>query len=403
MSDSSDIRLWGLVAAAGAGRRMGSEIPKQYLQLGGVPVIVRSINALAALPQIQGIVAGVSVDDERFAAVAAQAKFGARFIGSYIGGASRADTVRHGLRTLQAHASDDDWVLVHDAARPFVTLQDLEKLVQALGETDSDGAVLGWPLADSLASASDGRVERSVSRAGLWRTATPQAFRLGQLASALDQSAADDAQITDELSAMTTAGFSATMVACSRQNFKITTPEDLAEAEMVIEAHSSSRNRIGKGFDVHAFAEDRRLVLGGVEIPHDRGLAGHSDADVALHALCDALLGAAGLGDIGRHFPDTDSAYEGVDSRELLRSVVSKLRSNGWAASNVDITIIAQAPKIAPHVRAMTRNIADDLGVSVEQVNVKATTTEGLGFTGRREGIAAEAIAMIGRSPGTPG
>ena len=155
--------------------------------------------------------------------------------------------------------------------------------------------------------------------------------------------------------------------------------------------------RVGHGFDVHAFAEHRKLILGGVDIPHDLGLAGHSDADALLHAICDALLGAAGLGDIGRHFPDTDAAYAGIDSRILLRRVAEQLKSRGWRVGNVDATIIAQAPKMAPHIARMTAHIADDLGVTIEHVNVKATTTEKLGFTGRGEGIAAEAVCLIER------
>ena len=156
--------------------------------------------------------------------------------------------------------------------------------------------------------------------------------------------------------------------------------------------------RIGHGFDVHAFAQGRKLILGGVEIPHDKGLAGHSDADVLLHAICDALLGAAGLGDIGRHFPDSDAQYKGIDSRKLLRHVVGLLRERGWRVGNVDATIIAQAPKMAPHIPAMQAHIADDLGVAVEAVNVKATTTEKLGFTGRGEGIAVEAVCLLGKA-----
>jgi len=155
--------------------------------------------------------------------------------------------------------------------------------------------------------------------------------------------------------------------------------------------------RVGHGFDVHAFAEDRKLIIGGVDIPHEQGLAGHSDADVLLHAICDALLGAAGLGDIGRHFPDTDMAFAGIDSRILLRRVAEQLRERGWRVGNVDATIIAQAPKMAPHIARMTAHIADDLGIVFDRVNVKATTTEKLGFTGRREGIAAEAVCLIGR------
>jgi 2-C-methyl-D-erythritol 2,4-cyclodiphosphate synthase len=155
--------------------------------------------------------------------------------------------------------------------------------------------------------------------------------------------------------------------------------------------------RIGHGFDVHAFAENRKLIVGGVEIPYERGLAGHSDADVLLHAICDALLGAAGLGDIGRHFPDTDAAFAGIDSRILLRRVVEQLRERNWRVGNVDATIIAQAPKMAPHIARMTAHIADDLGIALDRVNVKATTTEKLGFTGRGEGIAVEAVCLIGR------
>jgi 2-C-methyl-D-erythritol 2,4-cyclodiphosphate synthase len=216
-------------------------------------------------------------------------------------------------------------------------------------------------------------------------------FRYGLLRKALAQ--IDDDLATDEAAAVEALGLSPKLVPGNTSNFKVTFPDDLAIAAAILDKRSSMR--IGQGFDVHAFAEGRKLIIGGVEIPYERGLLGHSDADVLLHAICDALLGAAALGDIGKHFPDTDPRYRGADSRSLLRHVAALVREQGYRVANVDATIVAQAPKMAPHIVSMVANIAADLGIAANSVNVKATTTERLGFTGRGEGIAAQAICLL--------
>ncbi len=297
-------------------------------------------------------------------------------------GPTRAQTVLLALQRATQACDDDDWILIHDAARPLVRPREIEKLISVVG-TSNDGGLLGWPVVDSLARADEGEMTTSHSRDGLWRCATPQMFRLGHLRDCLAAAIARGDSITDEASIMQ----------CSSANFKITTPEDFDMAQQLINATTTTR--VGTGFDVHALVGGRRLILGGVEIEFDRGLDGHSDADVLLHAIADACLGAAAMGDIGRHFPDSDDRYAGADSRQLLRHVVDLLGSRGFAIINIDATVIAQAPKLAPYIARMVDNIANDCGVATDAVNVKATTTEGLGFTGRGQGIAAQASVSV--------
>ena len=283
---------------------------------------------------------------------------------------------------------------MHDAARPCLARSELADLIATLPGAP-DGALLAVRVADTVKRADPcGRVAATVPRADLWRAQTPQAFRLRQLEAAL--AAAPDA--TDEASAAESIGLKPLLVAGSAGNVKVTEPADLALAARLL-AGAPDGPRVGFGLDVHAFGPGDHVWLGGVRIGHDQGVVAHSDGDVLLHALCDALLGAAGLGDIGEHFPDSDPRYRGIASVELLRATLAKIHAAGLGVVNADLTLVGEAPRLAPHRAAIRELIARELGLAPERVNVKATTTERLGFLGRREGIAAEAIVLLGMRP----
>ncbi|MDQ5911125.1 MAG: 2-C-methyl-D-erythritol 4-phosphate cytidylyltransferase [Pseudomonadota bacterium] len=405
----SVIRYWAVVPAAGAGRRMGSAIPKQYLLLAGQPVIAHTLDILLRHPRLSGVVVAISVEDEWWPEVVAArvtnkpllvvtggaARVTNKPLLVVTGGAERGHSVLNGLDALWERAQPDDWVLVHDAARPCLSVDDLDRLLTELAE-DAVGGLLAVPVSDTLKQADRaGRVAATVDRSQLWRALTPQMFRLGLLREALREALARGQIVTDEAAAMEAAGFTPQLIEGRADNLKITRPEDLALAEFYLTRGRSSTMRIGHGFDVHAFGPGEWVTLGGVRIPHTHGLIAHSDGDVLLHALCDALLGAAGLGDIGQHFPDNRAEFRNIDSRILLRQVVLLLREQRLAVGNVDTTIVAQAPRMASYISAMRENIAVDLQVSPGQVNVKATTTERLGYIGRGEGIAVHAVAML--------
>lgn len=384
------MKTWAIVVAAGQGSRMGGDVPKQYRLLGGIPVLEYALRPLLTAPDIAGIVVVLAADDTRWSQCHdAQHPL----IQTTQGGATRAESVLAGLQQLQPWAAPQDWVLVHDAARPLLAAADLAHLRAELA-THPVGGLLGAPVADTLKQvAANGAVLGSVPRAGLWRALTPQLFRYAPLQAALLAAQAHGLVLTDEASALEAVGQTPQMVRGNPMNLKLTQPEDWPLVQRLME--SGARMRIGHGYDAHRFAPGRRLVLGGVEIPHEQGMAAHSDGDVAIHALCDALLGAAALGDIGQHFPDRDPTYADIDSRVLLRRVVQLLAVQHLRVVNADLTLIAQAPRLAPHVPAMRAHLAQDLGVAATQVNVKATTTEGMGFAGRREGIAAHAVVLL--------
>lgn len=390
----SAIRSWAIVPAAGAGRRMGAAIPKQYLPLAGQALIVHTLNALLADPRLSGVVVAISAEDEWWPEVAVQCVTN-KPLWVVAGGAERSQSVLNGLEALRERAHPDDWALVHDAARPCLSPADLERLFTELAD-DPVGGLLAVPLADTLKQAdASGRVAATVDRSSLWRALTPQMFRLGRLRDALREALARGLTVTDEAAAMEAAGFAPRLIEGRADNLKVTRPEDLALAEFYLTRGSERVMRIGHGFDVHAFGPGEFITLGGVRIPHTHGLIAHSDGDVLLHALCDALLGAAGLGDIGQHFPDSSAEFCKIDSRILLRRVVALLQEQRLTVGNVDATIIAQAPRMAAHIAAMREGIAADLQIALERVNVKATTTERLGFTGRGEGIAVHAVALL--------
>lgn len=382
---------------------MGADRPKQYLQLGAETILERTVARLLDGTPCERVIVVVSPGDSvahRLPGLRAQARVQV----VPVGGASRRDSVLAGLRVLadEHGASPDDWVWVHDAARPGIDPESLARLEEALTD-EPVGALLALPMADTVkratpSSAGASRVMATIAREDLWQAQTPQVFRLAVLTDAL----ARHAQVTDEASAIEADGLTPRLVAGSRSNFKVTTMDDLHSMQVESKPNEGREQtapawRIGQGWDVHALVPGRALVIGGTTIQHDRGLLGHSDADVLLHAIIDALLGAAGLGDIGRHFPDTDPAFSGADSRVLLREARHRVQQTGWSVANVDATVVAQAPRLAPYIAAMVANVASDLGVPETDVNVKAKTSERLGFAGRGEGIEAHAVVMLRR------
>ena len=382
-----------IIAAAGSSSRMGTGVDKQFVILAGKPVLWHTINVFKQLPQIHQILVTVSPGNaERVAALLQQtlADIPWQIVP---GGAERQDSVRNALQLVSPSV---ELVLVHDGARPFVEPECVLKSMQAAAETGA--AVVAVPVKDTIKLAdAAGGVKQTLDRSSLWQVQTPQTFRRELLLKAHEQAAAAGVVATDDAALVEWAGGSVSLVRGSYYNFKVTTPEDLVLAEAVAAERSGRRmQRVGFGYDVHQFVAGRPLMLGGVEVPHDRGLEGHSDADVLLHAIADALLGAAGLGDIGKHFPDTDSRYKGISSLVLLREVCRKLSETGYRTHNLDAVIAAQEPKLAPYIARMNEAIAVALDIPVAQVNVKATTTEHLGFVGRKEGIAAQAVVMIG-------
>ena len=369
-----------LIVAAGKGERAGGELPKQFRLVGGKPVLRWAVEALARHPAVQSVrvVVGKGQEDQARAAVRGLE------VGELIeGGAERADSVRAGLGAI-----DGDAVLVHDAARPFCPTAVIDRLIASLEFYEGAAPVL--PVGDTLARIGD-TLDAPVDRAGLVRVQTPQAFRLDSLRSAYERWSGPSP--TDETSVLGAAGMKVAAVEGDPALDKLTRPADFERAEQWLAG--ALRPSTGMGFDVHAFAGEGPLMLGGIELPHERGLAGHSDADVVLHAITDALLGAAGLGDIGEHFPPSDARWKGAASSLFLSHAVDLLHQRGAILDHVDCTIVAEAPKIGPHRDAMRARIAEIAGLSIDQVSIKATTTEGLGFAGRREGIAAQAVASI--------
>ena len=369
-----------LIVAAGSGKRLGGAIPKQFRMLGGKPVLRRAVDAIRNHPAISAVRVVVGAGQQE---LAGEALAGIDVGPLIAGGADRADSVRAGLAAIDGEA-----VLVHDAARPFCPAEVIDRLLAPLEFFDGAAPVLA--VGDTLARAGD-RIEDNVDRTGLVRVQTPQAFRLAALRRAYDGWSGQSP--TDETSVARASGLSIAAVAGDPALDKITTAADFARAEEWLLSRLVPRT--GIGFDVHAFAGPGPLMMGGIEVPSERGLAGHSDSDVVLHAITDALLGAAGLGDIGEHFPPSDPQWKGAASSLFLAHAARLIRDKGGSIDNVDCTIICEEPKVGPHRLAIKASVAAILGVPPGQISIKATTTERLGFTGRGEGIAAQAVANI--------
>lgn len=369
-----------IVVAAGSGSRAGGD--KQWRPLAGRPVLRWPVEALLAAGAREVIVV-VAADAH---ARADEALAGLPRWRAVTGGAARAQSVRAGLAAVDPTLP----VLVHDAARPFVTPGHVAALLQALEVADAAAPAL--PVADTLKAAEDGVVVRTVPRSGLWRAQTPQAFGPEVLQDAYAR-LPEDVVPTDDLAAVEAAGGRVRLTAGDPRLMKLTHPEDFAMAEAL--AGAARTIRVGQGFDAHRWEPGEQVWLCGVAIPHDQALVGHSDADAGLHALTDALLGAIGAGDIGDHFPPSDPQWKGAASDRFLAHAADLVRARGGRVLNVDVTLVCERPKVKPHREAMRARLAELLGLPVDAVSVKATTTEGMGFTGRGEGLAAQALATV--------
>ena len=368
-----------ILVAAGSGSRMGGELPKQYRPLGGKAVVAHAVDALAGHPAVGAVRVVIGTGQE----VTAREALGERDVTLITGGAERSDSVRAGLGGLE-----EGIVLIHDAARPFCPPGVIDALLEALD--DAAGAVPVLPVADTLARGSE-RLDEIVDRRAVLRVQTPQAFHVEDLAFAFSETRGRPA--TDESSVLLAAGLKVAVVDGAPELEKLTAPGDWARAEAMLAATFVPRT--ATGFDVHAFAGDGPLMMGGVAIPHERGLAGHSDADVVLHALTDALLGTISEGDIGVHFPPSDPQWKGASSDRFLAHAAGLVRSRGGVIDHLDCTVICEAPRLGPYREAMRQRIADIAALPLASVSLKATTSERLGFTGRGEGIAAQAVASV--------
>jgi 2-C-methyl-D-erythritol 4-phosphate cytidylyltransferase/2-C-methyl-D-erythritol 2,4-cyclodiphosphate synthase len=377
------MRVIALLMAAGRGSRFGTAMPKQYLPLAGSTLLRRAAEALLAEPGIDAILPVVAPGEAQ--AVAALLA-GLPVLPPTEGGATRQASVRAGLECLAA--APPAIVMVHDAARPVVPPGTIPALLAAL--ESHPGAIPAQPVTDTLKRAADGVIRATVPREGLMRAQTPQAFRFAPL---LTAHRAVAAEVTDDAALLEAAGLAVALVPGSEANVKITHPEDLARVEAALAGRLLPRT--GTGFDVHRLIADRPLLLCGVAVPHPMGLDGHSDADVGIHALCDAIYGALAEGDIGRHFPPSEAAWKDADSARFLRHAAARIAARGGMLVHADVTLICERPKIAPHAEAMRARLADLLGAPIGRISVKATTTERLGFTGRGEGIAAQAAATV--------
>ena len=373
------MRIAAVLVAAGTGTRFGAETPKQFLRIAGRPVIRYAAEALAAEVSLLQPVGDAEAIGTALGGMA-------NCLPVVAGGETRQDSVAAGLEALVPHRPDV--VLVHDAARPVIPPGTIPALLAALAE--SPGAIPAAPVADTLKRVVRGVITETVPRSGLFRAQTPQAFRFQALLAA-HRSGVRGA--TDEASLLEAAGQTVEVIAGSDDNIKLTYPDDLVRLERIMAVWWTTR--VGTGFDVHVLQAGRPLLLCGVRVPHETGLAGHSDADVGIHALCDAIYGALAEGDIGRHFPPSEATWKDADSARFLAHAAERIAARGGRLVNADVTLICEQPKITPHAPAMVQRLSALLGVDPGQVSVKATTTERLGFTGRGEGIAAQAVVSI--------
>jgi 2-C-methyl-D-erythritol 4-phosphate cytidylyltransferase/2-C-methyl-D-erythritol 2,4-cyclodiphosphate synthase len=374
------MKIAAILVAAGTGSRFGGDLPKQFLPLAGKPVIRHAAEALLAHAELLQPVGD--------AALIAQALAGLAHLPAVAGGAERQDSVRVGLEALAVH--NPDIVLVHDAARPNICSGITENVLTALATYE--GAIPAVPVSDTLKRGDSGVITETVHRAGLFRAQTPQGFRFDTLLR-LHRAAAGSPAATDDAALLEAAGLTVALTPGAEQNIKLTLPEDFVRLQTIFEGRLIPR--IGTGFDVHAMESGRPMILCGITVPFEKGLAGHSDADVGIHALCDAIYGALAEGDIGRHFPPSEDAWKDADSARFLRHAAGRIAARGGVLTNADVTIICERPKITPHAPAMRARLAELLGVEIGRISVKATTTERLGFTGRGEGIAAQASVIV--------
>lgn len=380
-----------VIAAGGSGTRMGGNVPKQFVRIGGIPIIIRTLLKFETCSDIDEIIVVVRDCDIETVKILLDEYKITKLTRIVKGGATRQASVLNGI-----NAASGRFVFIHDAARPFVTPEQISEVVN---ETHRFGAAaLGVPIKDTLKTVKkDGMISETVDRENKYSIQTPQGFEIEMIRAAHREAERKGVSVTDDCALAELSGASVKIVEGSSLNIKLTTPEDIILAEGILnsEKGETEQVRVGLGYDVHRLVKERELILGGIKIPYELGLLGHSDADVLLHSIMDAMLGAAALGDIGTHFPDTDEKWRGADSCMLLAAVRNILKENGFSVVNIDATIIAQKPKLADFIPHMREKISEVLEISAACVSVKATTTEKLGFCGRGEGIAAEAICMI--------
>jgi len=392
VTGSANERIAILIVAAGRGHRAGGGLPKQYRKLGGQTVLARTVSRFQSSGLDLSIRCAIHPDD---AALYRQAVAGLPPLGEpVLGGATRQHSVLNGLRAFSPERPNK--ILIHDAARPFVSTAVIEAVIGAIaGRT---GAIAASPVVDTLKrGAAGGLIAQTVDRDGLWAAQTPQGFAYDAILAAHERAMDEAVEVTDDAAIAEWAGLPMVLVESGRDNVKLTSERDFAEAEDLIMRRETALPdiRTGHGYDVHAFEPGSAVILGGIAIPHDKKLKGHSDADVALHTITDALYGALGDGDIGQHFPPSDPQWKGVASDVFLKHAVRRLSERGGHVGNIDVTIICEEPKIGPHRERMRASIAEIMDVALDRISVKATTTERLGFTGRSEGIAATATATI--------
>lgn len=375
-----------LIVAAGRGERAGGGTPKQYRPLGGVPVLRRSLMPFLHHPRIDAVAVVIADGHQDHYAAATG---GLTLLEPIIGGAERQESVFRGLEAIAP--LDPAAVLIHDAARPFVPSAIIDRVLDALADAPASLPVL--PVVDTLKRGDSGRVVATLPRDDLWRAQTPQGFRFESILMAHREAAKAGCTVTDDSALAERAGLAVALVDGSEDAFKLTTRHDLERAERYFSR--GHETRVGTGFDVHRIGPGDAMVLGGVSLAHDGALIGHSDADVALHAITDAVLGALADGDIGAHFPPSDPRWRGASSDRFLADAVRRVRDRGGRIVHIDLTIICERPKIGPHRAAIRTRVAEICGVSPGRVSVKATTTERLGFAGRGEGVAAQAVATL--------
>ncbi len=385
-----------IIPAAGFGTRMGADIPKQFLELAGIPVLVRTLRVFLTHPAVHTVIVVLppehlqSGKEQLLPFLNQSQKQQIQFTN---GGETRQQSVRNGLEALP---DSIERILVHDGARPMVTTEIIDRCLVGIEE---HGAVIAAvPVKDTLKEVEDAEIIGTVDRSQLWQAQTPQGMDRHLLERAYEYADSTGFIGTDEASLLEHVGVSVSVVLGSEENIKITRPDDLKIAAGLIgqDQEKGETMRIGHGFDAHRLVEGRKLILGGAEIPYHLGLDGHSDADVLVHALMDALLGALGAGDIGQHFPDSDEQYRGADSLKLLAGVMELVKEKNMRIVNADITVVCQQPKLAPYLRAMKSNLATVCTTSPENINIKATTTEKMGYTGRGEGITTHAVVLLG-------
>ena len=382
------MKIAAIIVAAGKGLRLGGPVPKQYQTLGGQMILTRTLSAVLACPQIGLVQVAIHPDYREMYDQAVAPLNDTRLLPPTPGGTDRASSVRLALEALGPHAPDR--VLIHDAARPFVPGGLLARICSVDG-----GAILAEPVVDALWREADGQADAPVPRAGLWRAQTPQAFPFLPILDAHRADAQSAEPALDDAETYRRAGGAVALIASVPENFKITTVQDMARAARQITTEDAMETRIGHGFDVHRFAPGDAVWLCGVKIPHTHRLDGHSDADVGLHALADAIYGALAEGDIGRHFPPSDPQWKGAESHIFLTHAGGLVRDRGGRVINVDVTLLCEAPKLAPHAASMQARVGALLGIGPDRVSIKATTMERMGFVGREEGMGCIATAAV--------